>query len=105
MLIAALTTTFLAGITNNPAVPPSVAEQATVELSSGVPFVSDSSLEASLAASGASPEVTAAAMEANVSARITGLDTALGVLGIIGLVALFFTGRIPNRQPGAEGGA
>lgn len=105
VLIAALTTTFLAGITNNPAVPPSVAEQATVELSSGVPFVSDSSLEASLAASGASPEVTSAAMEANVSARITGLDTALGVLGIIGLVALFFTGRIPDTQPGAEGGA
>ena len=40
VLIAVLTATVLTGIQDNPAVPTDVQEQATVELSGGVPFLS-----------------------------------------------------------------
>ena len=49
VLIAALTSSFLAGITNAPAVPDSVSNQAQVQLSSGAPFISDAQLEDALA--------------------------------------------------------
>ena len=34
--------------------------------------------------------------------QIAGLRTALSVLAVIGVIALFFTGRIPRKQPGSE---
>src|SRR5215467_15353010 len=48
VLIATLTTSFLTGIQNNPAVPASVKSQATTKLSSGIPFVSDAQLQTEL---------------------------------------------------------
>ena len=45
MLIAALSTSFLTGVQQNPAVPAAVKSQATIQLSGGVPFVSDADLE------------------------------------------------------------
>jgi hypothetical protein len=48
-------------------------------------------------------DVTQAVLEANASARIAGLKTALGVLAVVAIVALFFTRRIPNVQAGDEG--
>src|SRR3974390_1573931 len=41
VLIAVLTTSFLAGVQNNPDVPKDVVSQAQVELSGGIPFMSD----------------------------------------------------------------
>ena len=32
--------------------------------------------------------------------QIDGLRTALAVLAVMGVIALFFTGRIPKEQPG-----
>ena len=48
VLIASLTATLVAGIKENPAVPPDVKQKAEVNLSSGVPFLSDSDLESAL---------------------------------------------------------
>jgi EmrB/QacA subfamily drug resistance transporter len=101
MLIAALTASFLSGIQQNPAVPPEVAEQAGVQLAAGIPFVSDADLEAALAASGASDDVSAAVVSENEEARLDGLRTALAVLALITAVALFVSSRIPSRQPGS----
>jgi len=102
VMIAVLTSSFIAGITNNPDVPASVASQVTVQLSSGAPFISDTALEANLTKAGASQQISTAVLDANRTARIQALDAALGVLGVIAVVALFFTGRIPTRQPGSE---
>src|SRR6266566_4461339 len=52
VLIATLTSSFLTGIENNPAVPQSVKTQATTELSSGIPFVSDADLNKALKEAG-----------------------------------------------------
>ena len=48
ILIASLTTAFITGIQDNPAVPDQVKAQASVELASGVPFISDTDLAATL---------------------------------------------------------
>jgi EmrB/QacA subfamily drug resistance transporter len=99
LLIAMLTTSFLTGIEQNPAVPPEVAAQANVELAGGIPFISDADLEAALADAGASAEVTQAVMDENGQARLDGLRTALAALGLIALLGLFFSTRIPTEQP------
>ena len=102
VLIAILTSSAIAGIQQNAAVPDEVRQQASVELVSGVPFLSDTQLESALADAGASAEVTDAVLEVNAEARIAGLDAALGVLAVLAVVALFFTGRIPDRQAGTH---
>jgi Na+/melibiose symporter-like transporter len=102
LMIAAVTASFLANIQQNAAIPTEVKSEAQVELASGVPFVSDADLEAALAKTGASPEGTQATLEAYQDARLDGLRNALAILAVLALGALFYTGRIPSRQPGAS---
>ena len=45
ILIAMLTSSFLAGIAHNEAVPAEVSSTASVELAAGIPFISDAALE------------------------------------------------------------
>ena len=104
ILIAALTASFLSGISNNPDVPPEVASQANTELSSGVPFVSDAQLESALQEAGVDAKTTQAVVDVNEEARLDGLRTALALLAIFSVLALFFTRRIPLHQPGAPSG-
>jgi MFS family permease len=102
IVIAALSSSFLSGVEENPAVPAPVKAQASTELSGGVPFLSDVELETALDEARVPPRATKAILEENESARIVGLRTALAVLAILALVGLFFTGRIPTRQPAAD---
>ncbi|MEU0068952.1 MFS transporter [Streptomyces sp. NPDC006332] len=99
ILIASLTTSFLTSVDQNDAVPADVKSRASVELQSGVPFLSDAQLESALDDAGTSPEVTRAALDANDAARLDGLRAALAVLALTALLALFFTHRIPTTQP------
>jgi hypothetical protein len=82
-------------------VPAGVSSQASVELASGIPFISDADLETALEEAGASPAVTQAVVDENEQARLDGLRAALALLALIAVVALFFTRRISERQPGA----
>ncbi|WP_371501754.1 MFS transporter [Kitasatospora sp. NBC_00374] len=99
IMIAVLSTSFLTTIEQDPAIPAEVTGQATVELASGVPFLSDAQLTDALAEAGTSPEVATAALDANAAARIDGLRAALAVLALMAVLALFFTPRIPTTQP------
>ncbi len=101
ILISALTASFLTGISQNPDVPKDVSSQATVELSAGIPFVSDAQLETALKDAGVDEQTTQAIVDENEQARVDGLRSALALLAIIALIGLFFTKRIPARQPGA----
>ena len=101
-LIAALTSSFISGIKNDPNVPNSVSSQAEVELSSGIPFVSDADLEAALAETDLPPETADAIVDENAEARIDGLRAALSVLALIAVIALFATWRLPTEQPQAS---
>jgi MFS family permease len=104
ILIAAMTTAFLTHIDNNPAVSDAVSREAQVKLDSGIPFMSDADLTAVLKDAGRTDQETQAALDANAEARITGLRAALAILAALALVSLFFTGRIPSRPVGSEGG-
>ncbi|MFH8732377.1 MFS transporter [Streptomyces sp. NPDC017964] len=99
ILIAALTTSFVTGIEQNPAVPADVKSQTSVELQSGAPFLSDAQLKTALDEAGTSTEVSQAALDANNEARLDGLRAALAVLALASLLAMFFTSRIPTTQP------
>ncbi|MEV6245311.1 MFS transporter [Streptomyces sp. NPDC051742] len=99
VLIASLTSSFLANVEQNPAVPASVKSQTAVELQSGVPFLSDVQLESALDEAGTSEQLTQEALEANAAARLDGLRAALAILAFAALIALFFTQRVPTTQP------
>ena len=102
ILIAVLTTTFFGSVANNPAVPKELASKAQVELSSGIPFVSDADLNAVLQKADVPPATADAVVEENAHSRINGLRAALGVLALIALIALAMTRRLPTVQPGDE---
>jgi MFS family permease len=100
VLISALTSSFFTGIADNPDVPDRVVSQAEVELTSGVPFVSDKDLEAALDEAQVRPSVTDAIVEENADARIDGLRAALAVLALFSMLAFVAARRLPKVQPG-----
>jgi MFS family permease len=101
ILIAFLTASFLTGVQQNPAVPVAVASTATVKLSSGAPFISNADLKTALSQAGVPPRTAAAIVHENSQARLVALRAALAVLGVVAVVALFSTRRIPSEQPAA----
>jgi hypothetical protein len=72
-----------------------------VELSGGIPFVSDTNLKAALAEAGVPTKTAMAIVTENANARINGLRASLSVLAIVAMLALFFSRRIPTQQPSA----
>jgi MFS family permease len=99
VLISALTTSFLAGVENSAAVEDDLAAQAQVELSAGIPFVSDDEVASVLDEAGVPPQTADAITEEYEKARLAGLRASLSVLAFMALIALPFTRRIPTRQP------
>jgi hypothetical protein len=102
ILISALTTSFFTGLQDNPDVPDDLTSQAQVELSAGVPFVSDADLEEALDDAGVPPATADEIVDENAQARVDGLRASLSVLAVIALVALFLSRGIPAEQVGAK---
>ena len=102
LLIASLSSAFLSNIEDSSAIPSRVKSQAHVQLAGGVPFISDADLDTALEQAHVSPKATDAAVIAYRDARISGLRSALAILGVMAIVALFFAQRIPTRQPGSS---
>jgi hypothetical protein len=98
-MIASVSASFLANIQQNPAIPAAAKSQARVELAGGVPFISDADLRAAIGKAGASSSASTAALEGYADARIDGLRSALAILALLSLGALFMTQRIPRAQP------
>jgi MFS family permease len=73
ILIAVLTTTFLGSVAANPAVPKELSARAQVELSAGIPFVSDADLASALHEADVPPAATDAIVHENTQGRINGL--------------------------------
>lgn len=104
VLISALTSSFLTGIQGNPAIPEQLSSQAQVKLAGGVPFIPDDQLNRALADAGVAKDTAAAIVAENEEARLNGLRSALSVLALIALIALFLSSGIPTRQPAADSG-
>jgi MFS family permease len=102
VLISALTSSFLAGIQDHPDVPAEVAAAAEVELSAGIPFVSDADLTGALEDAGVPADTAEAVVAENEKARLAGLRAALSVLAVLALLALALSRGIPGRQPAAR---
>jgi Na+/melibiose symporter-like transporter len=100
ILISSLTGAFLQGVEDNNAVPPQVSDQAQVQLANGVPFLSDADLRAALEQAAVPPDVSAAVLEVNATARVEGLRDALAVLLLIAAGALVAARRIPDEPVG-----
>jgi len=99
VLISTLTASFISGVVSNPEVPKEVVSSAQVKLAGGIPFISDKDLRASLDQAGVPPETTDAIVDENASARLDGLRASLSLLAVVALIALFFSRRLPTRQP------
>jgi hypothetical protein len=100
ILIATLTSAFLANIEGSSAIPSRVKSEANVRLASGVPFISDEDLENALDETHLSSKATDAALDAYRDARLEGLRAALAILALLTVVALFLAQRIPVTPPG-----
>jgi MFS family permease len=101
VLIASLTTSFLDNIANNPDVPASVVDAADVQLVDGVPFVSDAQLSAALFDAGVDDTTAQAIIDSNADARVEALRVSLALLALLGVLAVFATGKIPDKPSGA----
>ena len=99
VLISALTASFFTGLQSNPDVPAEVTSSAEVQLSSGVPFVSDADLKAALTDAGVSGPTADAIVDENATARLNALRASLSVLAVLALVALLCSRGIPTQQP------
>ena len=102
VLIAALTSSFFTGIEDNPAVP-SVGQGAGLDRARGrrPVHLRRRPRRPRSTTPGVPPRATDAIVDENEDARLDGLRTALAVLALLALVALFLTGRIPTEQPAA----
>lgn len=97
VLIGSLSTTFIEGVTHNPAIPATVTANATVQMESGIPFISDSDLRTELAKTDLEPSVQDAIVTENASARLIALRTSLWLVALLTIVGLFFTGMLPRK--------
>jgi EmrB/QacA subfamily drug resistance transporter len=102
IMIAAVTASFIANIQSSDAIPARAKDNAQTELAGGVPFVSDADLEQALDEAGVRGRQSDAALEAYRDARIDGLKSALAILAVLSVGALFAAQLIPTTQPGAK---
>ncbi len=102
ILIAALSSGLHSGISSSTAISADVKAQATTELSSSVPFVSDAQVTQALSETSLPASEQQAIIDANRQARIEALDASLSVVLLFEGLALFFTRRLPNRALSAK---
>jgi hypothetical protein len=67
--------------------------------------MSDQDLKAALTKAGVTGKTADAIVTENASARIDGLRSALSVLALLAMIALFTSRRIPTQQPSASAGS
>jgi EmrB/QacA subfamily drug resistance transporter len=103
ILITALTSSFLTGVTGNPAVPQDLQTQANEQLAAGVPFISDADLEKALADAGVAGPTAAEIVNVNEEARITGLKAGLAVLAALAALTLRGQSCLEDRAEGRRG--
>lgn len=102
VLIANLSAGLLGGISGNPAISAEVQKAATTSISSGVAFVSNSSLKSALGKAGVSEQESQAILDANTKARSDALDAALSVLALVEVVALGLSAMIRRKPLGDD---
>lgn len=98
VVIAALSAQFLSGVQAADELSPQLKEQATVQFSAGVEFVSVAEVDDALSQTTLSQAEQDAVLRAYEDAQLKGLRKGMIVLALIVVGTLFLTGRLP-RDP------
>lgn len=101
VLIATLSTAALTSVASSQVISEPVKSQLTTDLASGVPFISDAQVEAELTRAGVSATDAQEITAINADARLQALQVAFAAAGLVAILALFLTGRIPVIPPGS----
>ena len=104
VVIGSLGSLFLQGVQDSAALSASLKQQAQVQLSSGVPFVSDAELESALAETDIPPAQQDEIVAINADARLGALRRGMVVVSLFVLLALLLSPRLPAEPQtgGAE---
>jgi EmrB/QacA subfamily drug resistance transporter len=114
VLIAALTSGFVAKVEQNPALPQRAREQVVEAASGGIPIVPVDQVRQAARDNGLSKKQAGAVADDYGDAQLDGLKRALGAVGVLAFLSLWFTRRLPGRAirtgpaepaPGAGGGS
>jgi hypothetical protein len=101
ILIAALTNSFVAKVEQNEAIPAAAREQLSAAAAKGIPVVPVADVEQAATEAGLSAEEARAVGDDYGEAQLDGLRRAIGAVGIIAFLSLWFTRRLPGRAPPA----
>jgi EmrB/QacA subfamily drug resistance transporter len=97
VVIAALSTTFLQGIQRSEELDPALQQQAAIELSAGVEFVSVEQAKAALADTDLSADEQEAILDAYESAQLAALGKGMVLLALLVVLTLFLTAGLPPK--------
>ena len=102
VVIGALGSLALQGVQDSAVLDASLKQQAQVDLSSGVPFISDSQLETALAATDIPAAQQQEIVAINADARLGALRRGMVVVSLFVLLALLLSARLPAEPQTGE---
>jgi EmrB/QacA subfamily drug resistance transporter len=102
VVLTGLTSTFVAKIDEDPRIGEEVEQAVGVQVANGVSFVSSDTVRQSATDQGVDAATTDALVENYEDAQLVALKAGLLVAGIVVVVAMFFTGGLPNERPDEE---
>ena len=103
IVIAGLTSSFLATIEEDPRISDEVSQQVGVAIDGSIDFVSSEQVAEAVLASGVDEETGVAIVEDYESAQLQALKTGLLAAAAIALLGLMTTRALPSRRPTLEG--
>ena len=104
VLIAALTSGFVARIEENPAIPAGARQQLSEAAQAGIPVVAVADVERAAAKAGLTNEQATALGADYGEAQLEGLRRAIGAVAVFAFLSLWFTRGLPGRAPPPDQG-
>jgi MFS family permease len=103
VLIAALSSGFVARVEDNPAVPQAARDRIESAAEKGIPVVPVAQVEQVAREEGLTPDQAQAVADDYGDAQLKGLKRAIGAVGVFAVLSLWFTRRLPDRVAQLEG--
>jgi hypothetical protein len=101
VLIAALTTSFVERVEQNPAIPQDVRQRIAEIAQKGIPVAPVADVEQAALDQGVPADQAEAVAADYGDAQLDGLKRAIGAVAIFALLSLWFTRHLPGRAPPA----
>jgi len=102
VLIAVLSSTFVAKVQDNPAIPSAARTQIEQQARAGIPIVPADQVRDVAEHNGLSTAQANAVADEYAEAQLHGLKRAIGAVALFALLALWFTRGLPTRTPARE---